>query len=366
MNDIQRNAAKKEMIDWLSHPQELGKAPAKIECAKEFDLYDMHYYIFKYKRNMLGKWLLGVCGGYEGDSTEHCGHVFSDMKEYNDATAVEDATALVEMIRSYWMEQAKQAEEEKEKSGHFVNFVLLKGDEFNKEAILKDLKDRWQIEDDGKGKKEDDEEERDDTIVISHNGAMISIALMPAPVPEDEAEYHARNNYTWPDGVNIVKEHTNHLVVIVFNTGISKLDAGTLLVKTIVSCCKQLNVVGVYANKVVYQPELYLDFAGLLDEGGFPIFNLVWFGLYNGKKGICGYTSGMRHFGYDEMEVIDSPTQPQAVANFLSDVANYVIMDDVILRDGETIGFSAEQKLPITKSRGIAVEGDTLKIGFTG
>nr|WP_304430429.1 DUF4261 domain-containing protein [uncultured Acetatifactor sp.] len=36
----------------------------------------------------------------------------------------------------------------------------------------------------------------------------------------------------------------------------------------------------------------------------------------------------------------------------------------MVLHDGETIGFSEDQKLPITKSGGVAVEGDSLKIEF--
>jgi len=31
---------------------------------------------------------------------------------------------------------------------------------------------------------------------------------------------------------------------------------------------------------------------------------------------------------------------------------------------GETVGFSAEQKLPITRSQGIMVQGMSLKIGY--
>lgn len=37
---------------------------------------------------------------------------------------------------------------------------------------------------------------------------------------------------------------------------------------------------------------------------------------------------------------------------------------DVILRDGETIGFTAEQKLPISRSQGVYVGGESLKIEF--
>ena len=107
----QLEAAKKSMVDWLSHPQELGKAPYKIECAKEFDLHGLHYYIFKFKTSMLDKWKLAVCGGYEENSLEHSGHIFSDMKEYNDKNAVEDAVEIVERIRTYWMQRARMQEE---------------------------------------------------------------------------------------------------------------------------------------------------------------------------------------------------------------------------------------------------------------
>ncbi len=106
----QKQAAKKAMIEWLSHPDELGKAPSKIECTKEFDLHGLHYYIFKFKKGLLGDWLLGVCGGYEGEELEHCGHVFSDMEKYDDNTAIEASKDIVEKIRAYWMMQARQQE----------------------------------------------------------------------------------------------------------------------------------------------------------------------------------------------------------------------------------------------------------------
>ena len=68
----QQTCALQSMTEWLAHPQELGKKPSSIELAGEFDLYDLHYYIFRYKKSILGKWLLGVCGGYEKDELEHC------------------------------------------------------------------------------------------------------------------------------------------------------------------------------------------------------------------------------------------------------------------------------------------------------
>lgn len=107
MNREQRDAAQKNMVEWLSDPHELGKNPYKIECMGSFELYEMQYYIFRFKAGLLGQWLVGVSGGYEEDDLESCGHTFSDMKPYRAATAQNECVEMVERIRAYWMEQAK-------------------------------------------------------------------------------------------------------------------------------------------------------------------------------------------------------------------------------------------------------------------
>ncbi|MGN0624581.1 MAG: DUF4261 domain-containing protein, partial [Oscillospiraceae bacterium] len=49
---------------------------------------------------------------------------------------------------------------------------------------------------------------------------------------------------------------------------------------------------------------------------------------------------------------------------FLLAISDYVITTDTHLKDGETIGFTEDQKLPITLSDGVSVEGQTLKISL--
>lgn len=363
MNKEQLNAATEAMVEWLAHPAELGKAPAKIECAGEFDLHEMHYYIFKYKKSMLGKWLLGVCGGYEDGELEHCGHVFSEMEEYHEETAVEQAIGMVENVRQYYMERAKAAEERKEKAGSFVNYVLLSEAKWDKDALLRDLKETWGIADESS---EDDKEgdDRDDAFVISYQGAMIAVSLMPAPIPGGEAENMVERNFMWPNGKDEVKRHRAHLLVAVLAKDLPPVRNGVTLVKTVVSACKQDGVLGIYTGDTVLEPAYYVGFAEALNKDGFPVSNLVWVGLYNRGKGLCGYTAGMRNFGYDEIEVLDSRAEPVELLDFLTGIAHYVITEGVVLNDGETIGFTEEQRLAISRSRGVAVEGDSLKIEY--
>lgn len=108
MNEKQIQAAREDMLKWLTDPHELGEMPYKIELAGEFDLHGLHYYIFRFKPGLLSKWLVGVSGGFEEDALEPCGHTFSDMKEYRAETAQNDCMEMVEIIRAYWMERAKK------------------------------------------------------------------------------------------------------------------------------------------------------------------------------------------------------------------------------------------------------------------
>ena len=142
----QQQAAVAAMTEWLAHPQELGKAPAKIEIAGEFDLHDCHYYILKYKKSLLGKWLVGVCGFEDAETLEPCGHTFSQMEPYDPADAQEKCQAMVEMIRQYWMDRAKEETERQSSAGPFAGFVLLSTPEWDLEAFKVQLKADWDID----------------------------------------------------------------------------------------------------------------------------------------------------------------------------------------------------------------------------
>ena len=77
-------------------------------------------------------------------------------------------------------------------------------------------------------------------------------------------------------------------------------------------------------------------------------------------------TYGMDVFGKEEMEVLNTDAEPEELRDFLASLASYVLACDVTLKDGETIGFSADDKHAITRSPGVSLpeEQMTLKIGY--
>ncbi|WP_145036250.1 DUF4261 domain-containing protein [Paenibacillus sp. Y412MC10] len=374
MTTVQQQAAKRAMIEWLANERELGHKPSKIELAGEFNLHGMHYYIFKYKKSMLGKWLVGVCGGYgHASDTEHCGHVFSEMQPYHPATAEEEAISMVNMIREYWMQQAAQYEsaenpeddaaDNQTSSGIFNGFVLLNSPECDLEQVKANLLRDWSIScspEDGSA-----EEEKEGMLVFEAEGCMIAVSFINAPVPDGEAEHYAQGNYLWPEAAEVTQTHVAQLILAVLKRSASPLDSGKVYAKLAASCLKLPNAVGLYSSGTVFQPEFYIDMTETMKtEDLFPLLNLVYFGLVGTETGINGYTYGLRAFGKDEIEVLDSQVTPAELREFLMDIALYIVEQDVTLRDGETIGFSAEQKLPITRSEGVYLPDDTLKIKY--
>lgn len=267
--------------------------------------------------------------------------------------------------------EQEQSEEEvlkdENKAGSFFGFVLLSEPRLDKEKLKQTLFEDWNIETDD-GIPEGEDEERDaeskDNLVFSVGNNMVAFGLMPGIIPDEEAEYAAQKNYLWRGALEKTKEHKAHVLVAVLGPDCDRMEKGELLVKLISSCCKQDGVLGIYTNGTVYQPEFYLDAAGMLKDDEFPILNLIWFGLCQNENGVMGYTRGLLNFGKDEIEVESETATPREIRDFLLDIVSYVIIEDAALKDGETIGFSEEQKLQITRSEGWNVEGMSLKIEY--
>ena len=351
---------KQQVIQWLEDPNELGKKPSKIEFTKEFtDKDGIHCKIFKYKKSVFSPWMLAICS----DSG-----VFSEMETYNEATEVEDAQKLLDFLKEYWKRMANAAQEKEEMDANadpFHAFVLMKEPQGIPADFEKEMAKQWGItlETDEEEKKEKDEDSDVDAQIYDVDGLRLILGYMGFAVPNEEAEQNAQYNYMWKDAVEVTKIHQAHMIVTVMGEG-SAAEKGFLYAKAITTLCRQDNTIGVYANGVVYEPKLFIAMSEMIEAGELPLLDLVWFGLAGGEAGVSAYTCGMKCFGKDEIEIVNSKKSPGAIRDMLINIASYVIYEDVILHDGETIGLTAKQRLKIRKSEGFNVEGDSLKIEF--
>ena len=243
----------------------------------------------------------------------------------------------------------------------FVGFVLLDEVRFDAEKYVKDLKDDWNLDYDFEITQEDN------TIIADYNGMIMTASLMPAPIPDNEAVEQAKTNYRWENAVEAAEKHKAHLLVSVINRGdVDNIEGAKHYVKLLANATKQEGCLGINILGTVIHPQMYYDFAKLYDENDdFPIENIVYIGLYGDENNtVSGYTYGLEQFGKKELEIIKSSEEAEEVYNFLASISDYIITSDVVLNDGETIGFSEEQKIQISVSKGIALDGETIKLGF--
>ena len=268
------------------------------------------------------------------------------------------------------------ASEDKEASksdlkGVFAGFVLLSKGEWDKQQFIHDMKEKWGITVDQQNPSEDADEaasqdESQDAVVFEVGHMSATVGLMTYPVPNGEAEANAENNYMWPEAVKAAREHCAHIIVAGLGKEEDVLEKGKLYTKLVAACCRQKHATGVYTSGVVFEPRFYESAAHVLDEGELPIFNWIWFGLYRSEGGLSAYTYGMDAFGKDEMEVLDVNARFDELRDFLTVLVFYVLENDVELKDGETIGFTADDIHTITRSKGVALpeEQMTLKISY--
>ena len=317
-----------------------------------------------------GEWLTyPPAGGSQGtlaavfvDQTRRMGLVYRQPENgrhfqiFREANGSECNTA--------WFEnhsEANGAEDEApaDLKGSFAGFVLLSEPSWDKQQLIRDLKEKWNII------AQEEEDNGDDTLIFTLDNCMVAVSMVPAPIPDGEAEANAANNYLWPEAVEAAKTHQAHMMVAVIGEEEQTLEIGKLHVKVLSACCRQTYATGIYTSGVVLEPQFYEEFANMMKADMLPIFNWIWFGLYESERGLCGYTDGLEQFGRDEIEVLNTNAQPKDLRAFLISLASYVLENNLELHDGETIGFSEEDKHSITRSEGEVLPGMTLKISYS-
>lgn len=259
-------------------------------------------------------------------------------------------------IRVYRMKLDMNKEDNS--TGAFVASVLLSENKWDTRKLANDCITDWNIELSGNND--------GGSLVAMMGDITLVVALMPTPVPNEEAEYYASANYMWKNAVEAAKSHKAHILISVLGKDADLLEAGKLFTKVVSSCLKQDHAIAVYTDGAVFQPQFYREVASFMqqDKDALPILDWVWFGVCRTDEYTGIYTYGMRKFGKEEMEVYATNANLNEVRDFLLDIVTYVLDSDVTLKDGDTIGFSEEQKLRVTLSDAVALGGKSLKLEY--
>jgi len=235
--------------------------------------------------------------------------------------------------------------------------IFNNGDSYEIDKVIEHLKTHWALD-------VTDFEGGQETAVFKIDGETIAIASMPVQIPQGDIEGTAQYAYNWPTVLEDLKDHTGHVLVTIMTGQKSIPERFELLSRVLYSMFKTSDVVGVYqGNQSLLIPkQQYIDGIDMLEENSFPVMLWIYFGLRKLETGNCAYTYGLKDFNKQEIEIIDSKLSLEELYDFLLNITSYIIENDVVLKSGETIGSTADQKISITSSKGIFVEGESIKL----
>lgn len=227
------------------------------------------------------------------------------------------------------------------------------------DKVIEHLESFW-------GLKIDEANDRNnETAVFNINGQMVAIASMPAPVPMEEIEEVAGYNFYWETAVEDLKDHTNHTIVSVLHGDLGCVERHLILSKMLCSILITSNCIGIYQGTTtqLFSKGYYLAFIDDIKNNSAITPLWIYFGVRNeGDKGVGLYTYGLTNFGKLELEILNTKENPGDMYEFLINIANYVVSKDVTFHDGETVGYTAEQKVPLSISKGVYVDGQSIKM----
>lgn len=238
---------------------------------------------------------------------------------------------------------------------NFTAFVLLNNTEFNFTQFKELLEENYNIT-------LSEENFNSDGILFYHSNMLVTLSFINKPIPNQEAEYYAGFNFMWKEAIQETKKHKSHLLVAVLSTNENKIEEAKLFTK-INACCLQMpNAIGLYNGATVLQPSFYLENAKMLEENRLPIYNWIYISVYPCENGVNAYTYGMYLFDKFELEICQSQREDKEIFFLLYDIVAHILTYDLDLEKITKLKFDDGNEFQLEKSKGISVEGESLKI----
>ena len=282
------------------------------------------------------------------------------------ATIAERSTPLI--YKPNYAESKEDEDEGTDSKGLFFCCILLDKIGFDKAALIKNLETQWGIvcnAEEGDNSNHWVIKDKSSEALIVKQGKLFAIVGYNPRRLSENLEMAAYDNYMWEGAQAAPQNYKANITITIMGRKGDLMQRAKLFAKVTAACCSLKSASAVYMNDVLVQKDFYINAASLIKENELPLDCWIWFGIHKTKKGYSAYTYGLEAFGKDELEVLDADCDPNQLRNFLYDVAENIIKNDLTFKDGDIIGFSAEDEHAITRSEGVALRGlQTLKIEY--
>jgi hypothetical protein len=213
-----------------------------------------------------------------------------------------------------------------------------------------------------------DLDETEDSISLTLGEASAVLARMPIPIPWSDLEGPCATSILWKDAANEVRRHTHHWLVTLM--GIEEPIAQATLLTKVTSAATSAcaSAIGVYwGNGTLVVPKpIFVEFAEKILPEGPPLFIWVDFRIGQDSPRTCaGFTYGMKALGHMEFETEKAPEPPGDLRERLMSLAGYIVENGPVIRDGDTVGQDADEKIRVVFSpSAFGNEGNVMRLVY--
>jgi hypothetical protein len=231
-----------------------------------------------------------------------------------------------------------------------IAVVLLGDDEpISVEAITRDIELRWTDLPYATAAEEDDR-----TVSFNLGSLGVAVGSMPAPWPWSDLEGPCSTSLFWPTAAAELKPLEYHWIVTVHDDAMTPVPLALMLTKitaSILATCP--SAVGVYwgHSTLVLPKALFVEVAEASSLRDPPLEMWVDFRVrWDGRRTSTGFTQGMRALGHMDFETQSAPESPAQLRERLVAMARYVVVGSGVIRDGDTVGKDAREKIRVSYS----------------
>lgn len=197
-------------------------------------------------------------------------------------------------------------------------------------------------------------------ILLRVRGGTVSIGLIPKPLPRGEIDHMCKWAWYWRSACEAMEGHQAHLHVMVLGTDLDKVGAA-LLQTHVAAALMDDNALASYWGTSLQSREAFLKQSARASRDNLPVWLWVNFRLANDvAKGWTISTQGMEAFDLYEIESRDANVDGRKLFTLVAGMAEYLIKNGAIIKDGETVGDSPAENIRVRHAPSYWNEGRTV------
>jgi hypothetical protein len=185
---------------------------------------------------------------------------------------------------------------------------------------------------------------------------MAVIAPMRAPYPWSDLKGYCETAWMWPRDVSpmSLEKHRSHVLITMMGGKSDSVGRRLTLTQITASAARQAGVLGVVwpEGTLVHYPPIFIEMAEAIGSEAPPLYLWVDFRLFRNEDGSIGlFTTGLEALGRMEIEIPTSQMEPRELREWVLRIAYYVLDKGPLLKHGDTIGTTSEQKVRMFHTR---------------